>query len=126
MRRNSSREGRNQSEYEIEFCELLKKCIALAGNSSHVIVLSIPDYSTTPFARDSDTAFIASEINAFNILNKKISDAYHVHYIDVTEDSRKTLHDPSLIAEDGLHYSEKEYAIWARKIVEKVISMETK
>jgi lysophospholipase L1-like esterase len=111
---NNQYQGKSKSEYEKEFTELLQRSIQLAGNrSDHVLVLSIPDYSITPFARNSDTALIASEIDAFNLINKKISSQYHAQYINITEESRKALHDPSLIADDGLHFSGKEYEIWA-------------
>ncbi|MBS1599233.1 MAG: SGNH/GDSL hydrolase family protein [Bacteroidetes bacterium] len=114
---NNQYQGRSKSEYENEFATLLEKAIRLAGNRpDHVVVLSIPDYSVTPFARNSDTALISSEIDAFNAINKKISDNHRVHYISVTEESRKALTNPSLIAEDGLHFSGKEYEIWAEKL----------
>jgi len=111
---NNQYQGRSKIEYEKEFTMLLQQSILLAGNRpDHVIVLSIPDYSITPFARNSDMSLIASEIDAFNLINKKIAADYHTQYISVTEESRKALHDPSLIASDGLHFSGKEYAIWA-------------
>ena len=87
---NNQYQGRSESEYKIQFTELLQKAIQLAGNISlHVIVLSIPDYSVVPFAQNSDTARIAKEINSFNIINKKISANYKVNYINVTDESRK-------------------------------------
>jgi lysophospholipase L1-like esterase len=111
---NNQYQGRSREEYREEFTILLKKAIALAGGRpSHVIVLSIPDYSVTPFARNSDTARIAEEIDAFNAINYRVSVAYGVHWLDVTAESRKAAGDPSLVAADGLHFSGKEYAIWA-------------
>jgi lysophospholipase L1-like esterase len=116
---NNQYQGRSESEYKIQFKELLQKAIQLAGNiSSHVIVLSIPDYSVVPFAQNSDTALIAREINLFNIINKEISASYKVNYINVTDESRKAATDKSLITHDDLHYSGKEYAIWAKMLAE--------
>jgi acyl-CoA thioesterase-1 len=41
--------------YKKEFPELLNKAIALAkGNNKNVIVLSIPDYAYTPYAKKFD------------------------------------------------------------------------
>jgi len=118
---NNQYQGRSRSEYEKEFTELLQKSIQFAGDQpAHVIVLSIPDYSITPFARNSDTTLIASEIDAFNLINKKIATDYHVQYINVTGESRKALNDPTLIAGDGLHFSGKEYAIWAGMVADVV------
>jgi lysophospholipase L1-like esterase len=112
---NNQYQGRSQDEYREQFTTLLEKAIMLAGGRpSHVIVLSIPDYSVTPFARNSDVARIATEIDAFNAINYRISMTYGVHWLDVTAESRKAVNDPSLIAADGLHFSGKEYAVWAR------------
>ena len=114
---NNQYQGRSQSEYRDQFTSLLQKSIALAGNrASHVIVLSIPDYSVTPFAKGYNTALIAAQIDSFNTINSKISQDYKVHYIDITADSRRAAGDGSLIASDGLHFSGKEYAIWAERM----------
>jgi lysophospholipase L1-like esterase len=112
---NNQYQRRSQDEYREQFELLLRKCIRLAGNRpGHVVVLSIPDYSVTPFGRVKDTALIAAEIDAFNRINYELASTYHVNYIDVTVESRKAVSDPSLIAVDGLHFSGKEYGIWAR------------
>src|SRR5258706_12554310 len=59
--------------YEQGFEELLKKSIVLAGNNvNHVIVLSIPDWSVTPFAGVRDTNMISKEINAYNAAKKNV------------------------------------------------------
>jgi lysophospholipase L1-like esterase len=112
---NNQYQGRSQSEYRDQFALLLQKSILLAGNDpSHVLVLSIPDYSVTPFGRTRDTSLIAAQIDSFNGINRSVAADYKVHYIDVTTESRKAASDPSLIAADGLHFSGKEYGRWAR------------
>lgn len=104
----------SQSEYRSQFTSLLEQSIRLAGNrADHVIVLSIPDYSVTPFARGRNTALIAAQIDSFNAINREIALAYQVQYVDVTAESRRAAGDPSLIAADSLHFSGKEYDIWA-------------
>jgi lysophospholipase L1-like esterase len=113
---NNQYQGRSQAEYREQFTLLLQKSIRLAGNRpSHVLVLSIPDYSVTPFARmqGRDTTLIAAQIDSFNRINYELARAYHVSYVDVTAASRKAAADPSLIAVDGLHFSGKEYGAWA-------------
>jgi lysophospholipase L1-like esterase len=111
---NNQYQGRSQTEYGEQFTELLKAAIDLAGNRpSHVIVLSIPDYSVTPFARQRDTAFIAAQIDSFNRVNNRIAADFKVNYLDITAESRKAASDLTLIAGDGLHFSGKEYGIWA-------------
>jgi lysophospholipase L1-like esterase len=110
---NNQYQGRSLEEYRSEFTALVNKSIQFAGNDpAKVVVISIPDYSVTPYAQYADTKLIATQIDEFNRVNKQISDLYKVNYIDVTGESRKAAADPSLIAADGLHFSGKEYAVW--------------
>lgn len=109
---NNQYQGRNIDEYKAEFTLLLNRAIQYAANKpTHVFVLSIPDYSVTPFASGSDRARIAAEIDQFNAANKTISIQLGVNYLDITPISREP--DPSLIAGDGLHPSGKQYKRWS-------------
>ena len=113
---NNQFQGLSQDEYKTQLMTLLQQSIALAGNQpSHVLVLSIPDYSVTPFGRSArDPLFIAAQIDSFNNINRQLAANYSVNWLDVTTESRKAATDPTLIAADGLHFSGKEYEIWAR------------
>jgi lysophospholipase L1-like esterase len=116
---NNQYRGKTVADYILEFEVLLQKAISLAGDKAErVIVLSIPDWGVTPFAYGSNTKKIASEIDAFNKANKEIADKYHVHYVDITPGTRKAETDLSLLAEDELHPSAKEYKKWAVKVAE--------
>ena len=109
---NNQYQGRSIDEYKTEFTLLLNRAIQYAGNKpTHVFVLSIPDYSVTPFASGSDKAKIAAEIDQFNSENKKISLQLGVKYVDITLISREP--DTALIAGDGLHPSGKQYKRWS-------------
>ncbi|MDQ6758109.1 MAG: SGNH/GDSL hydrolase family protein [Bacteroidota bacterium] len=115
---NNQYQGRSIDEYKTEFTLLLNRSIQYAGGkATHVFVLSIPDYSVTPFAQNSDTARIAREIDQFNAVNKTIAQQFGVNYIDITPISREAKNDPSLIAYDGLHPSGKQYKKWAELLV---------
>lgn len=107
----------NMSGYRERFTGLLQKAIQLAGNkSSHVFVLSIPDYSVTPFAQNADRSKIQKEINGFNEINKAVTLQHNCQYLDITASTRESINDPSLIAKDGLHPSGKEYKKWAERL----------
>jgi len=58
----------------------------------------------------------------FNSINKALSIQYKVQYVDVTAGSKDVKNNPSLMAADGLHPSEKQYAKWAKEIVELIAS----
>ena len=120
---NNQFRGRGAIEYKEQFEELLKKAIELTnGKKDRVLVLSIPDYSVTPFAKAMDTEKISKEIEVFNSINKAVSIQYKVHYIDLTSSSSHSDHHSLLTAQDGLHPSEKEYEIWAKKIADYIAS----
>ena len=111
--------------YRIHFTQCLQKAILLAGNKTdHVFVVSIPDYSVTPFAQNGDTAQIRKELEEFNAINKEITLWYNIFYTDITPLTREAKADSSLIAGDGLHPSGKEYEKWAALLapeIEKVL-----
>ena len=115
---NNQYQGRSQEEYRREFTDLVTKAIEYAGNTSNrVFVLSIPDWSVTPFAGNRDRILISKQIDSFNVINKEISLQKKVHYTDVTELSRLAASDASLIADDGLHPSAEQYRLWANRLV---------
>ena len=114
---NNQYQGQSQQLYQTEFSELLNRAIAWAGNErSKVLVLSIPDYSVTPFAASMDTVSIAQQIQSFNNLNRTIAQTAGVHYLDITPWTRQGRVDPTLIAIDGLHPSGKAYRQWADSV----------
>jgi lysophospholipase L1-like esterase len=111
---NNQYQGRSMEEYRTQFTTLVEKAIAFAGGKhGHVIVLSIPDYSVTPFVRPEDKQRVSQQIDAFNTINRQVSDRYKVLYVDITEASREAAVNPSLVAADSLHFSGAAYKIWA-------------
>jgi lysophospholipase L1-like esterase len=108
---NNQYRGRPIEEYRREFAALLERAIAFAGGEpSHVLVLSIPDWSVTPFAEGRDRASIATEIDAFNAINREATLRAGARYVDVTPVSRA---EPLFVAADGLHPSGEMYRLWA-------------
>lgn len=100
--------------YERGFAGMLERAIELAGGDvCRVIVLSIPDYSVTPFGRRIDPERITREIAEFNRVNRAVTTARGVRYVDVTPSSLRAADDPGLLAADGLHPSGRMYAEWA-------------
>ncbi|MBD0366111.1 MAG: SGNH/GDSL hydrolase family protein [Flavisolibacter sp.] len=121
---NNQYRGRLLEEYKLDFENLLKKSIHLAGSKKeNVLVLSIPDYSTTPLRQGKDPDKIAKEIDLFNSLNKAISVQYKVPYIDVTSIGRLEKKDETYLSADNLHPSKKEYTLWAEKVADVILAM---
>jgi lysophospholipase L1-like esterase len=114
---NDQYQTHDTSGYRQRFTSLLVKAIELAqGKNEKVFVLSIPDYSVTPFALGYDTARIRMEIDWFNNINKSVTTLFNCNYLDITASTRDGRNDPTLIAGDGLHPSGKEYKRWADKL----------
>ncbi|HCR70022.1 MAG TPA: lysophospholipase [Anaerolineae bacterium] len=112
---NNQYRGYDKEECRQEFVFLLNKAVEYAGGDKNkVFVVSIPDWGVTPFARGRDAETIATEIDAFNQINKEESEKLGIAYVDVTPISREAVNDADLIAPDGLHPSGKMYAEWAK------------
>lgn len=111
---NNQYRGRLLGEYRAQFVKLLESAIRLAGKPKRVLVLSIPDWSVTPYAEGRDRAAIAAQIDRFNEVNRKETAERWARYVDVTPASRKFGHLPEFLAADGLHPSGRMYAEWAR------------
>jgi len=121
---NNQYRGRAVEEYEIEYKQLLQKAIAFAGGATErVVVISIPDWGTMPFAEGRDREQIAVEIDAYNLACKTITENAGVCFIDITTSQRADSCDLSFVAADGLHPSGKEYAKWAQNVCGFVASL---
>jgi len=104
--------------YRERFSELLKRAISLANDKpNHVFVLSIPDYSVTPFARFLDANEIARQINQFNQIIYEVTEEFGCPFVDITPFTREAVNNPALICEDNLHPSGFDYGRWAEKLV---------
>lgn len=117
--------GFTPENYRNEFVGLLQQAIGYAGGDpSKVMVLSIPDYSVTPFVPVADKGRVAREIDEYNAINRQESVQAGAIYIDITPISRLAEDDPSLLAADRLHPSAVMYRMWVGKIVEEVFVAE--
>ncbi|HVW14796.1 MAG TPA: SGNH/GDSL hydrolase family protein [Mucilaginibacter sp.] len=120
---NDQYQGLSLDNYRVRFQQVLNTALDFTGgDKTTVFVLSIPDYGVTPFAQGRD-AEIGPQIDQFNAINKLISAAAGVNYLDITPISRQAANDPGLIAPDGLHPSGKMYDLWVEQLMPVVKSM---
>ena len=107
-----------------EFTELLKKAIELAkGQVDRVFVLSIPDYSFTPYAAGLETTRISSEILALNLMQKSVCESAGIAWLDITAITQQVNFEPDLVSDDDFHPSVKMYARWVETIYPDVLGM---
>lgn len=116
---NNQYRGYCIDKYRNEFRRLLLKAKAFSVNNS-VFILSIPDWSCTPFAMENDKVKISEEIDAFNKENFEISESEGALYLSITGISRRSADDPRYTASDGLHPSGYQYEKWVEKIILKL------
>jgi lysophospholipase L1-like esterase len=114
---NDQYQGVDTATYRTRFTLLLNKAVELAGaKKTNVFVLSIPDYSVTPFVSGADKERVRKEIDIFNSINKQVTLQNNIAYIDITPSTPEGATNPSLIAGDGLHPSGIEYKKWAEML----------
>lgn len=116
---NDQYRGRALEGYALAFRMLLERAIAFAdGQARHVLVPSIPDWGTTPFAIASgrDRADIAARIDAFNAVAASVCAQRGVAFVDVTTLGRRG-DNLSLLVDDGLHPSAALYCQWVAQLV---------
>ncbi len=108
--------------YKAEFTDLLQRAIRLAGGKkSKVFVLSIPDYSVTPYAQRLTPAKIYRELEAYNAANRAITLAEGVAYINITPASQEATDNRKLLAPNGLHPAGLMYRSWVRLLLPRVL-----
>ena len=113
---NNQYRGLALADYRVEFGALLDRAITCAGGrASRVLVLSIPDWGVTPFARNEgrDPPIIGNAIDAFNSAAREACDNRGVEFIDITAISRRHGAEPAMLAQDGLHPSADMHGLWA-------------
>jgi lysophospholipase L1-like esterase len=118
-------QGRSIDEYQQRFQQLLDIAIAHAGgHKERVFVLSIPDYSYSPNYK-TEIEQVSQGIDDFNAVNKKVTLAKGIHYIDIVPLSRKGLMEPDWIAADSLHPSARQYSAWVKLLLPTILNMVT-
>jgi lysophospholipase L1-like esterase len=110
---NNQYQGRDTNEYKIQFQWLLQRAIEQAGNRpERVVVLSIPDYSVTPYVPQSDKPRVAAEIDRWNTMIQTLTIARNARFLNITTYSRTAAFDRRLLASDSLHFSGRAYSVW--------------
>ena len=113
---NNQFNSRPVNEFKNDLDKLLIKINNLKKKSGSVLIISIPDWGSSPYGVGFDRNEISNEINTFNNSLKSFANTNGLNYVDVTEISRRAINEPNLIAIDNLHPSGIMYLEWAKKI----------
>ncbi len=113
---NNQYRGQGQALYRTEFRQLLATAEQFAGGrAGHVLVLSIPDWGQTPFAKGRDQDQIGREIDQFNAVARDECRQAGIAYVDITFLTRAAASDASQFVSDGLHYTGPQMRLWAQQ-----------
>ncbi len=122
---NNQYQGKPFSQYESELNELIDLAtVHVGGDASRVVLVSIPDYSVTPFASSGDQEKIAREIGQYNDYKKSQAEQKGARFVYITDLTQSAQEDLTLLADDGLHPSAKNYGQWVERIsveIQKII-----
>jgi lysophospholipase L1-like esterase len=121
---NNQYQGRPLSQYISQLPQLVDSAIRYAGgDTSHVFIVSIPDYAYTPFGvQTGNTAMISMQIDTYNLIAKQYADSLHIRYFNITPISRMGLANPALVTTDGLHPSGLQYSMWISLMLQTIDS----
>ena len=119
---NDQFRGNSIATFQTDFKKLLQEVVAFnQGVTSEILVISIPDWGVTPFGTNWDQVKIRREIDQFNGILKTVCTQNAIRFIDITEVSRSSDSDWSLVTQDGLHPSAKMYERWVRKMLPEIL-----
>jgi lysophospholipase L1-like esterase len=114
---NDQYRGRDVDAYRQPFLHLLGRAIALAGDPTRVVVVSIPDWGVTRFAEGRERGAIGRDIDAFNALARDETRRAQARWVDITGVSRDAGDQAGMLVDDGLHPSADQYALWVERIL---------
>ena len=116
---NNQYRGKSAEEFREEFKILLQRAVGYTKSIGNVIVVSIPDWGVTPFAlkKGRDPKKVSEEIQLFNSIKEEETKNAGAIFISITDISKNTAVDKTLLAEDELHPSAKMYSLWVEKII---------
>ncbi len=89
--------------------------------SGRFLVLSIPDWTVTPFARAETSATIRPPIDAYNTVLWRTAVAFRLPYLDITPSSRLMSEQNAFVTEDGLHPAPPMYRLWAKEAAKRLL-----
>jgi acyl-CoA thioesterase I len=109
-------QGVPEAVYRDNTARILDLLLVRVG-ASRVVVVSTPDYTVTPAGADyGDPVARAAAIRDVNATFASLAGERRVAFVDIHDLSLRAASDRSLVADDGLHPSGAQYALWVGRI----------
>lgn len=110
--------------FNIEFNLLIEEAKDITGNYDNIFVVSIPDYSVTPFGTAwGNPDQTALEIDMYNNYMADRCLELNIPFINITEISRTLGDSQGALAPDNLHPSGFQYGLWVEEILPVVLEV---
>jgi lysophospholipase L1-like esterase len=85
--------------------------------AGRILTVATPDYTVTPSGADyGDPAEQSAGIRRTNAILEAAAGRRGIAWVDILDVSLRATTDPGLVADDGLHPSGAQYALWVERI----------
>lgn len=122
---NDQYQGRSLAQFPSGLTQLVQQAIRLAGNQpERVLMLSIPDWSVSPFGRDI-AAQVSPAIKSFNGVSALVAGHAQVQWVDISDLVERARNSERYIADDGLHFSVHMHQLWAERVAQRLLAHES-
>jgi acyl-CoA thioesterase-1 len=116
-------QGVPEAVYRGNVADILDVLVGHVG-AGRVVVVTTPDYTVTPAGADyGDPATQSTAVRRNNAINTELAEGRGIAVVDIHDLSLLAATDRSLVANDGLHPSGAQYALWVERIVPVVAGM---
>lgn len=106
-------QGVSANDFEKNLVRILDHVQQKLSDKTKILLFTIPDFSVSPQGTLYTGGRDATKgISAFNKIILNQAKKRNLKTVDLFEASKNMKNDASLVADDGLHPSAKEYAIW--------------
>jgi lysophospholipase L1-like esterase len=115
--------GVPRATYEVNVVTILETLLARLART-RVVTVAIPDYTLTPAGADyGEPRRQLEAIVVANATMARLSGERGIAWIDTFDLSLRAATDRSLVADDGLHPSGAQYALWVERIAPVVAAL---
>jgi len=105
-----------EAVYRANVGAILADLVGRVG-AGRVLVVTTPDYTVTPAGADyGDPATQSAAVRRNNQINTELAAARGIRVVDIYDLSLLAGSDRRLVADDGLHPSGAQYALWVERI----------
>jgi len=109
-------QGVPESSYRANVARILDDIAGQVG-AGRAFLVTTPDYTVTPAGADyGDPAVQSAAIRRNNAINTELARSRDIAVVDIYDLSLGADGDRSLVADDGLHPSGRQYGLWVERI----------